>query len=438
MSTWADGTITDRTASVLETDVRAYTDTQIGKMVGLAPAPTGSDQSAALQAIWDAYDILQLQEGTYILNSALKPNASGKTIRGTGRASSELKKGADTILLDMSGTATSSDGSTHCSFCNVQDLTLNGNNTAGWTQPLVRIYYANNLKFDRLYFKQNYGSGIASVEWWDSQVSNCEMANVGGTSGAGSLAAIRIYRSDNTVGNFGYSTQTNNMLTFRSVRIETFRDGAVCIDQGTGATGENQTIRFLDNCKFETTAYRGKAFRANSVRGLTVRDAYCWVGGYDTGYSTADDFFYFTSLLDSTLDTIMIGEGGSYLYNFFRFEGGNYYNTLSNIAARDYGTITGAIARFHSGSNNIRVSNITWSLNTGGRPMFDGCPDIPWHLSGSGTAPGTSTILTGAGGTAQALAGAIGSTFTSTDGGAATTLFVKESGAGTTTGWVGK
>lgn len=435
---WADGTSTSRTASALETSDRDYTDIRVGETVGSAPTASGSDQSAALQAVWDTCDVLQLGNGNYILNSALQPNASGKSIRGMGREASALKKGIDTVLLDMSGPASDSTGATHCAFCRLSDFTLNGNNTVGWTQPLVRAFYNNNNIWENLYFKQNYGPGISATEWWDSQVNNCAMANVGGTGTSGSNAAVLILRSQNTVGNFGYSDQTNNMLTFRSLRVEAFRDGAVNIDQGIGASGENQTIRFVDNCKFETINFRGKAFRANSVRGLTVRDAYCWVGGFDSGYTTPEDFFYLTSVLDSTIDTILIGEGGSYMYNFFRFEGGNYYTTLSNITARDYGDITGALARFSGGGNNVYVNNVHYSLNTGASPMYDGCSDIPWHLSGSGTAPGTSTILSGAGGASQALAGSIGSTFTSTDGGASTTLYVKESGAGTTTGWVAK
>lgn len=438
MTTWADGTSTTRTAAELETSVRSYANIRVGPTVVNAPTASGSDQSAALQAAWDSGDILQLGNGTYIMNSSITPNAAGKSIRGMGRARSELKKGADTILLNMSGTATDPTGASHCAFCKLSDFTLNGNNNASWTQPLIRAFYNNNNAWDRLYFKQNYGPGISATEWWDSQVSDCAMANVGGTGTSGSNAALLILRSQNTIGNFGYSAETNNMLTFKSLRIEAFRDGAVNIGLGTGSIGENQTIRFVDNCKFETINFRGKAFRANGVRALTVRDAYCWVGGFDSGYSSPDDFFYFTSLLDSTLDTIFIGEGGSYLFNAFRFDGGNYYNTLSNVSMRDFGDMTGAIARFRNGNNNIRVSNVVYSLNTGASPVFDGCPDVPWHLSGSGTAPGTSTILSGAGGASQALAGAIGSTFTSTDGGASTTLYVKESGAGATTGWVAK
>lgn len=414
--------------------------TTVGHTYIEAPAPNGtSDNSAALTAAWGTGGALVLRPGTYNMAAKITPPASGCKLIGMGSGGgSELKKTADTILLDYSGSGTSSDGSTHCAFTQAEDITLNGGNNASWTQPLFRAFYANNLKLNRLYLKQNYGPGMSGVEWWDSQINDCAMANVGGTSGSGANAALLLQRQAATSG-FGVSTgQTVNMLTFKSLRIETFRDGAVNIDQGAGATGENQTIKFIGNCKFETTQFRGKAFRANAVRGLTVQGAYCWVGGFDSGYSSPDDFFYFTSVLDSTIDDILIGEGGSYLYNFFRFDGGNYYTTFSNIRARDYGAITGAIARFRNGGNNVAVRNVAWSLNTSTRPVFDGCPDIPWELSGSGVAPGTATILTGGGGYSGALAGAIGSTFRSTDGGAGTTLFVKESGAGTTTGWVAK
>jgi hypothetical protein len=61
------------------------------------------------------------------------------------------------------------------------------------------------------------------------------------------------------------------------------------------------------------------------------------------------------------------------------------------------------------------------------------------HLTGSGT-PGTGSIVwqSGAGTPEGRVAGKVGSVYCRTDGGAKTTMYVKEGGAAGNTGWVAK
>ena len=51
---------------------------------------------------------------------------------------------------------------------------------------------------------------------------------------------------------------------------------------------------------------------------------------------------------------------------------------------------------------------------------------------------GNATIKSGTGSPEGAVTGYVGDLYLRTDGGSGSTLYVKESGIGTTTGWVGK
>ncbi len=396
---------------------RAYTDIQVGAVVTLAPTPTGSNQYTALQAAWDAGDVLHLRRGDYYTSTALKPNAPGKRIEGMGKYLTTLQKSADTILLDISGASTAA----RMRHSSVSDLGLHGGSNTGWNAPLLRAYYGDNLTFRDVYFKQNYGNAARAVELWDSLFDFCVFEDCGGTNGA--RPAVHILRNDATVGNYGYSTDTCNVLRFRGCRWETFRDGGLWVEQGTGNTGESNNIYIEDGCKFETTKYRGYSLYMKGVRAVRLRDAYFSVSAFDSGFSTPTDMIEFVGLFDSTIDSVFIAQGaGSFIRHPITFNGGNTINAIDNIRLFDSGTITGNMVNFAYGGNTVQVGRNIVGPAT---PFGSTYPNQPWHRQGAGTPEGV-------------IYGVVGSTWMRTDGGAATSFYVKESAPTLNTGWVAK
>jgi hypothetical protein len=387
-----------------------------------------TDDSGAIQ---DAIDSLSttggkvfFPAGDYKLSAALTVTEQVPyEFAGEGLAT-RLKKGADNILLDLSGSTYSSDltGSTHAYFTTVKDLWLWGAGDDTWVQPLMRLYYANNMALHNIYFSANYGEAIRAVEWWDSLVDNCRFVNCGG-EGA-SRPAVHLLRSDNTVGNFGHAVaaSTNNNITFRTCRWESFRDGGLWVLQGTGASGENQAIRLIDGCKFETFSYRGNVLDLRACRNMTIRDLFVYVGGFDAGFSTPGDAIYCSSMVDSQIDNVWGGHNtGSFVRHFINFDGGNGV-VVRNVQLRDFGDITGSLVNIASSDFvNMEPRSIRYSLNSGTSPDLTGAPGIPLHWQGAGSPEGV-------------IAAVVGSTYCRTDGGTGTTFYVKESGTGDT-GW---
>jgi len=96
-----------------------------------------------------------------------------------------------------------------------------------------------------------------------------------------------------------------------------------------------------------------------------------------------------------------------------------------------------SIASSTAGSSNAGALVITGGLsagNNGNASYFGGAATFAGAVSVSGT---TATFTSGTGSPESVKTAPVGSLYTRTDGGASTTLYVKESGAGNT-GWIAK
>lgn len=391
----------------------------VGEVYGVAPAPTGSDQSAAVQAVIDANDVTVLQNGTYVFNTSLDPHADGKEIRGMGEQRTYLSRGADVPILDMSGTGSSY--ANHRHFNKVRDLSLIGGSSS-YSEPLMKNYYCDNMTVSQVSFFSAYGEAIRAVEWWDSHIDNVVMDGCGSDTDGVNKPALNIMRSESS--GFGSSQADGcNHLNFKHLRIESWRRGAIRIGDGSG--DECRDINF-HHLKTETFAGRGTALRVASSNGLMIDDWYSYIGGFASGYSTAMSGLYASSLRDFRLGRLRFatdsdaGLADSALW----FDGGCTGQVGSVLGILGAALVT-ALVRFSSGTNFIQLDGpIGYLNNPGGSAIYSGASDSSVRLRGSGSPEG-------------AVGAQVGSTWQRSDGGAGTSFYVKESGTGNT-GWVAK
>lgn len=91
--------------------------------------------------------------------------------------------------------------------------------------------------------------------------------------------------------------------------------------------------------------------------------------------------------------------------------------TVVQVGGASAGSIAGSVANAHAQNTDTGTTSASFHLN----------------LSGTG-----ATIKTGTGSPNSAVVGSVGDLFLRTDGGSSTTLYVKESGSATNTGWIAK
>jgi hypothetical protein len=158
-------------------------------------------------------------KGTYVLNRAVVFTARNRvTLEGDGRRSTQLRSsGADTILLDFSGT----DAATWLKGGGVRDMEIRGSgNTTTHTQPVMRCYYSQYLDVTRVNFINCFPGAVAGVQFWDSRFDSCrfDFASKSGT------AAVWLKCSDQGVSSgFGFTTDNCNNVDFHNCTWESNR-----------------------------------------------------------------------------------------------------------------------------------------------------------------------------------------------------------------------
>ena len=93
---------------------------------------------------------------------------------------SHIKELAAATMIVMSGPATDTTGVTHCKYCSLENLYLDGGQFAG---TMIQAYYADNLYFRDLWIKNNYDICIDSAEFWDSRFYNLVVETSGSLTG---------------------------------------------------------------------------------------------------------------------------------------------------------------------------------------------------------------------------------------------------------------
>ena len=257
-----------------------------------------------------------------------------------------------------------------------------------------------------------------------------------------------------------------------------FTPGITChlwLSCGGGSTPEapnaNDISAHITTIKNAKGALRGWVVRDGSIVGaekeviaMPLAHRLAWYSAASTVRSYLDDKEHrrtvsSNTLTDSPLDTTRkIGAGNaapladsvSYLHDMQTFNGSSYTQSAFSKLLQKTGFVGGfarfcysIMARTSTGANtevgiNMFGDNEFTPSNDG--VVNSGRADAAWNQTYSKSfRPGNGTVrwTSGAGSPEGVLTAVVGSMYTRTDGGAGTTLYIKESGTGST-GWVAK
>jgi hypothetical protein len=331
-------------ASKSYVDANAVTATGISINVKSAPySAVGNgvaDDSAAIQAAINAANAagggqVIFPAGTYKCNTGLTITGDKISLTGISMFGSVIKKGADVVLIDASGT----DSNTHRNNFQLRNLTLDGNNNAAWVKPLFRQFYGGMVMMENILFHNNGGPGATFVESWDNRFYNiwfdhCALNNtwVAGDNGTTTVEALRILSKEDgtTTGQFGFSTDNPNNFYFTNILFTTNKSGDMIISTN-GASSKPHRV-YMTNVKFENQGQR------NSQRYMAlIQPQFSYFKNFnihpvsfDSGNSTPNDLIYGINVSHCTFENFMIDTPASMANRGMYFAGGGD-NILTGI-----------------------------------------------------------------------------------------------------------
>lgn len=282
--------------------------------------PTGvADSTAAIQSAINAVQVLgggvvYFPAGLYKVtpvsstSAALVLNDGATTgyqnIRLVGASEGvTLKRSAAGPIITMSGVTSDTTGVTHCRYCSLEDITLNGNNLTG---TLIQAYYADDLFFSNAHFTSSNDVLFDCAEFWDSRFINC-LWDSSGSLTANTTAPMLWLRNSAASSGFGYSSGTTNNIYLWGCRWEQYKTGAVRIERGPGINIGQPYSLYFSSSKFETAVLNGgnTFFCDVTARDIHVHEAHTYVGGFYSSYATAQDVYSFAPQFGS-LKNILI------------------------------------------------------------------------------------------------------------------------------------
>lgn len=333
--------------------------------------------------------------GTSLVNGGALKLPSNTTLRGGGDNGSVLKRATAGVLLDISGTNTT----TRSLHVAVELLKLEG---ADLTGTLIRSYYGLLHTLRDLYLHGTQDAGMQFVETWDSNYTNifCEYCGQSGTNSTDNGSTIgseviQLWGATAATG-LGASTDSNNDLRFTNLHCEPFKSSALSIRGGVGRTTTGTHTISFDNCKFET----GNIFASQYVlqisayaNNISFRNIYGYIQTQaNAAFATTTRFanFYPDDGLFFYNSTISLNSGGFCDY-IFRFYAGFITTRFENILTT--GTQpTGAIMFIEGGTrvSYARVAPLVGSSVAIVSPAYGATESVPRPLTGTLTAAGTT------------------------------------------------
>ncbi|WP_433258040.1 glycosyl hydrolase family 28-related protein [Streptosporangium sp. CA-135522] len=242
---------------------------------------------------------------------ALSVGGDGVRLVGASSKASMLVKGADGILLRMSGSSADPTGATHRRYCSIENLGFNGNSKTGL---LLELYYNNNSYFRDVFMSSNNDTCIDAVEFWDSRFYNLVIESSTGTADSTTQPNVWLRNSSATSG-WGYSGDNVNQIHFIGCRMEAFGTGALWITQGTAKTNNPNGI-YITDCKFETSRMQGGPHLKvdASCKHVYATNIYAFAGGFASGYSTAQNIIAWAGSAGA-LENVLIANGSTATVN---------------------------------------------------------------------------------------------------------------------------
>ena len=418
---------------------------EVANILDFGADPTGAaNSSVAIQAALSSGNgSIYIPKGTYLINTALAPSAT-QTIFGDGVNTSILKAGTVgmTVINYPSG-----------AYSNViiKNLTIDG-----------------NAKADR---------GISFIGSVQGAVSNCEFNNI-------SISGCLIYQfySENLTycvwdrvafdglnGDYGlflrtsFSSEVKNSIIYNGDAANMLTDGCSIVNFSNThffneTTSPNPALVIVDNsngCAFVDCTFEPQG-AANVTYNVVLKDTNpAFPNCTDNAFTRCQ----FIGGAATSTNIVAIGTSGNVYKTrftecgFIKPTATNSINLISQDQtsfARCYDLVTydtptyAPVTITNSSGNGFFIENLTGVfglLNPSGDNTIDlGSAVAHWrnaYVQKVSFLDGSRFFTVGAGSPEGAVTASVGSLYTRTDGGAGTTLYVKESGAGNT-GWVAK
>lgn len=287
-----------------------------------------TDDTAAIQSAIDAAGgngggVVYFPAGVYLVTpgttgaaltlsgtvSGVATGYSGVRLVGDSQQASHIRKASAGVMISMSGPAGDISGATHCRFCTIEHLYLDGADTSG---TMLQTYYADDLEFSDVRFLNNLDVVQDTAEFWDSRYYNC-VWDTNGSSTANASTPNVLLRNTAATSGFGYSTDTVNNIYFFGCRWEQFTTGAVWIERGVGTNSGQPYSIYLTSSKMESATINGgpTVYVETTARDVHIAQLHAYVGGFGSGYSTAQDVITFGPQFGSLKDILIFNSTGT-------------------------------------------------------------------------------------------------------------------------------
>jgi len=319
--TFNAGTLLDKGGQVF--NVKAY-----GAVGNGSTDDTTAIQSAITAAQTAGGGVVFFPTGTYLVTPTASPalaiTTNEITLRGTGKFSSVIKKGANGVVVSFHG----ADSANHVSRGGMQDIGFDGNSKTG---SVLRLYYADQLSFERVYTGGNADVCVDGVELWDSRFYDCTWDYCGIATADAYSPNVHL-RNSSAASGFGYSTDTTNQIHFVGCRWESFTNGALCVEQGVSNTNTPNGI-YVVNCKMESTRIMGGPFVkiSDGCVAVNMSSLYLFALGFGGGYSTPVTMMLWVGAFNSLRD-VFIGNIGNTVY--MGIDSWSSYSRMDNVVGQ--------------------------------------------------------------------------------------------------------
>lgn len=215
-------------------------------------------QNAIQTAYADGGGIVFFPQGLYMTGTTIvmpmnpTTRRCDVTLKGSGPTATTIRRTGNFILLDISGTGTS----TWIIGAAVQDMTLVGAGNPSWVEPVVRSYYSQFINFNRVNWDNSRSTALSALQMFDSYFYECRWDYQGNETATGWPIWVKVNEQGVTSG-WGYSNDNSNNLWFINCVMEQCRGGGLYLDgrayDGTSNGAQQINRIYLMNWKFENS-----------------------------------------------------------------------------------------------------------------------------------------------------------------------------------------
>lgn len=246
VNTFNNGAFLDKGSQVY--DVRAYgakVDGSTNDQTAVQAAINAAN-SAGGGVVFFPYGICMVQN--LVMSSSISLVGVGDSLTNGSVIRRHSTSVAASPLIACSGASSAA----HITNVRFENLAIDSNDYAtAISGDNVQVFYADKIIFTNVFFNGigGGGSGIRSVEFWDSRFNNCRWEFCGNASNA----AVSLNNAVAPTG-FGSSSDNTNQIFFTHCVWEANRSSAINCNSLTNSTNAINGI-YVSHCKMETTTF---------------------------------------------------------------------------------------------------------------------------------------------------------------------------------------